>query len=64
MILQAMRKIEADTRVNEKDCITFKPRANESVYLKLFPGSGCWSNVSEFICRFYISEFSLNSIFV
>ena len=46
VIKEGMRKIEDDTRVDGKNCITFVPRTNESVYLKIFPGDGCWSHVS------------------
>ncbi|XP_071106281.1 meprin A subunit beta-like [Haliotis cracherodii] len=44
-IVNAMKEIENDTRVNGKPCITYVPRSHQHDYVEVASGSGCHSHI-------------------
>ena len=42
-----MKMIEDQTRVNGRNCITFKARSNEASYVHIYNGQGCNSYVGK-----------------
>lgn len=43
----ALTRIQDQTRVGTRSCITFQPRTNQANYVRIIKGSGCYSYVGK-----------------